>query len=236
MRRLARQPGLNWAWPPGRRMNRTRPRATSSARCATKVLLDQRAGQIDPGGHARRGVDVAVAHEDRVGLHVDRRVVRAQAQSQATQCVVARRPSSSPARASRNAPVHTELTRRERRAASRNQLTQALVPGRRHARPGHRATIKRVDRPGGRRPGCPSGSAEAARAGDRPPIAGNELERVGPAIGGPIGEREHLRRPGDVEALDVGKRDDDDAAGSGMSRSCRSRDLAAMTSTGRFLP
>ena len=47
----------------------------------------------------------------------------ADSSSQEFQCVTARRPSSNPAAASRKAPVHTDVTRRARPAASRTQST-----------------------------------------------------------------------------------------------------------------
>ncbi|MOA36175.1 hypothetical protein D3C78_1576840 [compost metagenome] len=45
--------------------------------------------------------------------------------SQRVQCVTTRRPSSQPLAASRNAPVHTDATRRERRPCSLTQATSA---------------------------------------------------------------------------------------------------------------
>src|SRR5260370_37926600 len=43
-------------------------------RAWTEILLDERQREIDSGGDAGRGVDIAVAHEDRVRIDLDRRV------------------------------------------------------------------------------------------------------------------------------------------------------------------
>jgi hypothetical protein len=45
--------------------------------CAV-VLLDERERQVDAGRDSGRGVDRAVAHEDGVGIDVDRRIQRAE--------------------------------------------------------------------------------------------------------------------------------------------------------------
>ena len=65
--------------------------------------------------------------------------------AQLAQCVVARRPLSSPAAASRNAPVQTPATRRERPAASRSAREEALVVLERE-HPGAAGHHQRVDR------------------------------------------------------------------------------------------
>ena len=111
---------LNCAWPPGRLTNRTSQRAVVERRLAPEVLLHQRQRQVHPGGHAGRRVDVAVAHEDRVRVHLDVRDGARPAARSSPSAWWRGGPSSSPAAASRNAPVQTPATRRERPAASRS--------------------------------------------------------------------------------------------------------------------
>ena len=98
---------------------------------AAEVVVDEREREVHARGHARRRPHVAVAHEDRIGLDGRPSGCRRARTSHARQCVVARRPSSSPAAASTNAPVHTDATRRLRRGG-------ALRPTRRARRPGPR--------------------------------------------------------------------------------------------------
>ena len=50
------------------------PARRGQRRLAAEVLLHQCERQVHPGRHARRGVHVAVAHEDRVRVHLDARV------------------------------------------------------------------------------------------------------------------------------------------------------------------
>ena len=61
---------LNCAWPPGRLRKTTSWRATAKRELAAEILLDQRQRQVDAGGDAGRGPDIAVLDEDRIGLQL----------------------------------------------------------------------------------------------------------------------------------------------------------------------
>ena len=76
--------------------------------------------EVDPGRHARAGRDVAVIDEQHAVVDLDRRDSAARARRRRPQWVVARRPSSSPASASANAPVHTDTIRAPRACAARS--------------------------------------------------------------------------------------------------------------------
>ena len=130
---------LNCAWPPGRFTNRTSQRAASSATPGRGPPRPARA-RGPSRGHARGGADVAVADEDRVRLDRDGRIALGEIGARG-QWVVARRPSRRPARASRKAPVQTEVTRRERCAASPSQAISVSSPSARRV-PVPPATIR----------------------------------------------------------------------------------------------
>ena len=98
---------LNCAWPPGRLTNSTSQRAVVERHLAAEVLLDQREREVHPGGHAGRGVHVAVAHEDRVGVHLDVRVALGEQRAARPVRGGAAARRAGPAAASRNAPVQT---------------------------------------------------------------------------------------------------------------------------------
>ena len=105
------------------------------------VVGDEREGQIDAGGDARGGPHVAVVDVDRVGLHRDCRRRWNPAAAQSAQWVVARRPWSRPAAASRNAPEQTEVTRRAS-AASRLIWASSSLSATAPSMPEPPATIK----------------------------------------------------------------------------------------------
>jgi hypothetical protein len=108
-----------------------------------------------------------------------------------------------PARAGAKAPVQTEATRRERRAADFS-----------HA-------ISRSSRAASRTPMPPAtmsvslersvrDEAETARGMDAGAVRRDELDLVGAALRSPVREREHFRGSGDIQRLDVGEDEDDD--------------------------
>ena len=89
---------------------------------AAVVGFDHRQGQIDPGGDSGRRPHVSVAAVDGVGIDRDPRVLVGQLPC-AAQWVVTVRPSSRPASAAMNAPVHTVAILELRRAAPRIHST-----------------------------------------------------------------------------------------------------------------
>ena len=143
---LRRQLGAELGLAAGALTKSTSQRAVVERRLAAEVLLHQRERQVHPGGHAGRGVHVAVAHEDRVRVHLGPGVALRRAARSSAQCVVARRPSSRPAAASRNAPVQTPATRRERPASVAQRCEERLVAlEREHARAaGHDEGVDRA--------------------------------------------------------------------------------------------
>ena len=198
---------------------------------AAEVLLHQRERQVHAGGHARRGDHVAVAHEDRVGLDVTPGMARASS-AQEAQCVVARRPSSRPACASRKAPVQTEVTRRERAAAARAASRPAARP-RSAARDARAAgDDQRVDRALQRVEGA-VGVERDARGAAAGPAGRHDLDHVAAAAWSWVAVVKTSAGPCTSSVWTPGKGDDDDAA---HVRMIRPRRLAARTLTGRFLP
>ena len=184
---------------------------------AAEVVVDEREREVHARGHAGRRPDVAVAHEDRIGVDGDVRVARARASSHARQCVVARRPSSRPAAASTNAPVHTDATRRLRRASRAHRTRRARRRSPRRSAPSPPTTTSvsigpRTDasdrsattaRPRVVRSGPGSGAATSTRyASGSPPV-----RRATSRGGG-----EHLVRADEVERGDAGVDDEHDAA------------------------
>ena len=196
---------------------------------AAEVLLDQRERQVHAGGDAGRGVEVAVAHEDRVGLDGHARVARRASASQPAQCVVARRPSSRPAAASRKAPVQTPAVRRERPPALRSGQEGLVVLQRADA--GAARHDERVDRPAqrgqrgvGHRDAPLRRRAARARRDDR--------DLVGPA-GEPGGGEKTSAGPTTSSGWTSGKATMTTRRGL-MAPMIRLRPLAARTNTGRF--
>ena len=125
---------------------------------AAEVLLDERQRQVHPGGHAGRGVDVAVAHEDRVGVRPRcRGGARRAARSWPSAWWRGGRRAGPPRRAG------TRRCRPRPRAASAAAAAQRSATG--SARRA-RARARRGRRP---RPACRSGrgSGRAARRASR---------------------------------------------------------------------
>ena len=154
------------------------------------VGRDQREAQVDPRGRAGRGVDVAVADVQRVGVDLGRAGSGVGAPPRSAQWVVARRPSSSPAWPSTKAPVQSETIRgARRRRRAQFGLTAAArgptSPGRSRCRRPRGRRARRACRwrsPSGcapasspRRPAgtrtrdrrCPSGRARRPHTGSR---------------------------------------------------------------------
>ena len=118
---------LNCDWPPGRCTNSTSWRAVMQRDVAAEVVVDEREREVHARGHAGRRPHVAVAHEDRIGVDGHVGIAGARGRSHARQCVVARRPSSTPggreqeragahrrdpaAAAPRRAPIHATSAR-----------------------------------------------------------------------------------------------------------------------------
>ena len=130
-------PALNCAWPPGRRTKSTSLRATSSARAGPRSSSTSASARSMPAvtpAEVRIGPSATKIGS---GSTVTAGKARASASHHA-QCVVARRPSSSPARASRKAPVQTEATRRARGAASGDPADEQVVGRSRRACPRRR--------------------------------------------------------------------------------------------------
>ena len=103
------------------------------------------------------------------GSTVDVRDSVARARSHARQCVVARRPSSSPAAASTNAPVHTDATRRLRARGARDRSATSAASLRRVERAFAADDDQRVDRTAQR--------AQRPVGDDRRPAAGRDRPR-----------------------------------------------------------
>ena len=148
--------------------------------------------------------------------------------SHADQCVVARLPSSSPAAASTNAPVHTDVTRRLRRASVGDRLHELGVAGRgERALPAH--DDEGVDRAPDRGERPVGDDPRAPHRHDRAGLGGGDLDVVA------AGRAEHLVRPDQVERGDAGIGDEHDSAAH-AAHSAASARMAAMTFSGRFLP
>ncbi len=179
---------------------------------AAEVFFHQRQRQIDPGRHPGRGPDRTVAHEDRIGLdmHGGKRWASL---AQYFQWVAARRPSNTPAAASRNAPVQTEATRRASVARCRTQSTSTGFSAA-ASTPSPPATSKVSSAS----PRCVSGACRKRHAGrgcHGLAALRHDPEHVRPRASGAgdeiVGGGEHLNRPRDIEQLHrrVGEHVDD---------------------------
>ena len=155
--------------------------------------------------------------------------------------MVARRPSSRPASASRNAPVHTLASRRTRGRAARSHAISAgsraaaRVP-RRRRRSACRARARqrggsalREQRHAARHAERAAPATRAARSRSRAPRG-----RARGAAGRRA--REHLERPDHVEALDLREGHQGHPAGLALTRLADSRGRhAARVAGGRFV-
>ena len=113
---------LNCAWPPGRLTNRTSQRAISRAISRPRSSSTRASARSMPAVTPAEVITSPSRTKIGSGSTSTSGWRRASSAHHA-QWVVARRPSSSPARASRKAPVQTDATRRERAAAARSQPT-----------------------------------------------------------------------------------------------------------------
>ena len=192
---------LNCAWPPGRWTNSTSRRATARAASApwssSTSLSDRSMPAVTP----------ADVHTDpsctKIGSRSTRTPGKAAARrSHCDQCVVARFPSSSPARASTKAPEHTDVTRRVARRGGRDPADEGGVVhggGRAVAPHDHQG----VDGTPTLRQAAVDAHHQAARRARRDPWRAHHLDGV--AVAAPAaaaGRREDLHRPGEVEDLE----------------------------------
>ena len=125
------------------------------------------------------------------------------------QCVVTVRPSSSPASAARNAPVHTVASRRTAAAAGAIQPTSSSASARARVDALAAGEQQRVDRAVG---GPGSGSADSSQAalGREPrrratPATRRSRRRAARRATAVVGSGEHLVRPDGVEWLQPAK-------------------------------
>jgi hypothetical protein len=177
---------------------------------APQVVLDQRERQVHPRGDAGGGGDVAVAHEDGVGLHGDGGVARRE------------RRAAGPVGGGPPPVEQAGFGEQERAAAHRRDAA-----GRPGEAPGLGDELglldggvdavaagdhERVDRPTDL---CERGVGRDREATRRAQWAGpgrrhgDGVAAVNPRGGVPAGAVEHLERAGEVEALDPLEDDDD---------------------------
>ncbi len=143
---------LNCDWPPGRRRKSTSCRATACATCRPRSSSTRASARSMPA------VTPAEVHTRPSRRKIGSQSTRTSGCSRAScssraQCVVTRRPSSRPAAASRNTPLHTEATRRAPAAAAATQETSA-ASSRARSTPSP-PTTTRVSVPAGSRSATP---------------------------------------------------------------------------------
>ena len=180
---------------------------------AAVVVLDQRERQVDAGRHAgggphrrRRARRSGQAPRSPSGC-------RSASRSADAQCVVARRPSSRPASASRKAPVQTEVTRRERCAAARHPAHQlGVAHGGTHA--GSAGHDESVDRPAAGRGRAVGRHGQPAAGGEGRAARGHDLRGVATGRQS-VGGGENLERAREVQGLGAGKAEEHDATRGG---------------------
>ena len=183
---------------------------------AAEVVFDEREREIHARGHARGRPDVAVPHEDRIGVDVDARVVA--------------RELAAPRPMRRRAPAVEQPGRAEHERAGADRRDPP-APRRGRAAPTQRARHRRA---AARAPSPPTttsvsigpGPTRSARSAtiagprrrrDRPGRRGRDLDPVGVGLAaGPArdlgGGGEHLVRPDEVEGDDAREDDEHDAA------------------------
>ena len=201
-----------------------------------EVVLDEGQGDVDPGGHAGRRPDVAVARPDRIGVDVDLRVAGGEA--------VGAGPVGGHAAAVEQADGGEHVGP----AADADDATgtggqradgadqRSVVAGGAHA--GAAGDDQRVDVVHlGQRDGH---DPQAALAGDRAALDGRHDDLVGRRAvpqgpHRPGGPGEHLVGSGDVERLHARIGDDHDV-GRGTARVWASGQVASMTGTPHITP
>ena len=198
-----------------------------------EILLDQREGQVDPGGHPGRGVDVAVPDEDRVGLDLDRGIAAAQrGAGRPVRGRAAAVEQPGPGEQKRPGAHRSDPPRAPRRQPQPRDQALVLGGGSHTPPAGHQ---QRVDR-------TPAGlgrhvrrELEPARGAERRVRCAHEFDPIGARLSA-FGEREHLGGPGDVELWTSGKATITTRRDGDMAPSWRRQRLAAMTMTRRFRP
>lgn len=194
------------------------------------VLLHEGEREVDAGGDARRGGQPAVAHEDRFGVHLDRRVVTGEHLAERPvggHAVAVELPG--PGEEQRAGTDGDQLPRA--RGVRTQPVDQRRVGG---AGPGPAGDEEHVRHAGVDE--CTVGDqGEAAGAADRRTGQGSGAQLVGDP-GGPGGPGEDLHRAAHVEAQHVVEEHDEYGS---LLHACHpeaARPMAAMTSFPPFPP
>ena len=203
--------------PAGPAQEHHQPPGHGSGDLGRVVVLDEREGEVDAGGHAGRGPDVAVAAVDRLGIDDQdgelARRARARAQWVATRAV------ASPAAARTNAPEQM-VTERSAPSPAPGQRPRVSVagPARAPNPPGMTSvcSARATRRPARRDP-------QPRLGDDRPTIGRDERQAIArpvrlQAVEYPVGCVEHLPRPDEIKTLDSVVTGEDDLDRLGAAR------------------
>lgn len=205
---------LSWAWLAGRRRNGASP-GDGEGHVAAQVVLHERERQVHTGGDAGGGPDVAVLHEDRVGVHPHGGVRLGE--------------EVAPLPVGGGPPAVEQAHRGEQERAGAHggdpaglageptDLGEQLPVAQRLAGAAAAGDDERVDRPGhvGQRP--VGHHPEAAVGAQRPRPGGRHGGAVALGAQHVVGPGEHLEGPGQVQALQPGEGDEHDVGGHGAS-------------------
>ena len=186
------------------------PARRGQRRLAPEILLDERQRQVHPGGHAGRGVHVAVAHEDRVRVHLHVRMSARPAARSSPSAWWRGGPSGARPRRAGTLPCRRPrrgASARPRRGAPRGSARRAPAPARR-CRPPRRA-CRSARAP---QPSAASGARLTADAVQRAALGRGDRDGVGVAVE-PGGGVEDLGGPDHVERLNIRERPRSQRAG-----------------------
>ncbi len=200
---------LNWDWLPGRRRNSTscwatvcatsRPRSSSTRASARSMPA------VTPAEVHSRPSRMKIGSQSTCSPGYSRASCAARPQWLVTRWLVA-----SPAAASRNTPLHTEVTRRAPAPAAPIQLSRPWSARAASTPPPPVTTSVSIPAGESSRDAVPGVHRQPAAGPHRPRLAGHHLAVVGP--GSPAGLLEHLVGPGQVEGLEPLEDDEDHPA------------------------